>query len=842
MLGLWKLGAMSAVIGAGVVVVWQAQQGLQPQSEPELPSAPATAEVTPTPTPTDPTPFLADAIPPLAADSAAADQPVAIASVPPEANPVPSDQPRDFAPSPANDEDIPQRYTRDSRGLDFRRIPEMESQAAAESTNLSTVGESTDAPRLLPVETARPSAADEPAGSVASVPLKPVPEEDNWDALAPPAEKLPSDIQQVHAEAPAAEADDPFATAAPPELGPVPAPRTPPAAAPVEEAFDPFGGEPEPAAERQPPAVEDSAPQLQSPGPRATRPPEPPRDRPPLPTDLDEFEPFPADRAAASPKSLPEPIPAESEAPTPGDEPAPLAEQPAGNDRETPTPFPDRLESRSQMPDPPADRPADDESRPHRSEPPKPLADSLIGDGELPASAPRGVQEARLSIEKVAPPRAVIGQPLVYSVLVKNTGNSPANQVLVEDRIPKGTRLVGTAPRAELIDKRLTWKLGTIPAGEERKIAIKVIPEEEGSLGSVAKVTFLSEVAAEIVVTAPKLTLSVSGPDEVKIGSTAELVFTLSNPGNGDATNVVIRSVIPDGFQHPAGNDLEYALGTLAPKESREVRLELMAVKPGRLVHKAVVTADGNIGTESQTPVEVIGEQLLLTRSGHNRVYLGRRAAYTNSVTNEGPRPIDRVQIVETVPAGFEFVQATAGGRYEPGQRTITWTVGPLAPGAKIDVSTTLEAKSQGEFSSEIVAQGQTGSTARVQPTISIEGFPALVVEPLGEQRLVAIGEQVTSRIQLRNKGTATAKKVGLTITLPPELRLVSAKGPGKHRQEASRVIFDPLDEVLPSGTAEFQLVFEAQAAGDSRLEMQLSADHLRRPVRHEEAVQIVGN
>jgi hypothetical protein len=36
--------------------------------------------------------------------------------------------------------------------------------------------------------------------------------------------------------------------------------------------------------------------------------------------------------------------------------------------------------------------------------------------------------------------------------------------------------------------------------------------------------------------------------------------------------------------------------------------------------------------------------------------------------------------------------------------------------------------------------------------------------------------------------------------------------------------------------------VFEAQSAGDSRLEMQISADHLRRPVRHEEAVQIVGN
>ena len=55
-------------------------------------------------------------------------------------------------------------------------------------------------------------------------------------------------------------------------------------------------------------------------------------------------------------------------------------------------------------------------------------------------------------------------------------------------------------------------------------------------------------------------------------------------------------------------------------------------------------------------------------------------------------------------------------------------------------------------------------------------------------------------------------------------------------------MVFDPVDEVLASGTAEFQLVFEAQSAGDSRLEMQISAEHLKRPVRHEESVQVVGN
>ncbi|MDZ4688480.1 MAG: hypothetical protein SH850_25680 [Planctomycetaceae bacterium] len=836
MLGLWKLGAMSAVIGAGVVVVWQAQLGLQPQTEAGVPTAPALVEPAPveiTPAANSPTPLFAEAdatLTPIRAVSQNANRQPANASVPPEAQVASSDPTADLGTGstlslPAQ----PTAESRDSRGLDFRLLPDSD----AESNNEPPARSQTS--RFQPEEDDHWTADN--AKPLPAMPLLPVPEQNEPASLAGDQTKAPSSIQQIKGETPPASTnpDDPFADSAPPDLGPLPATKSPTATA--AEPFDPFGTEPAPAPKPKTPAVNDAAPSLGPTKNRMAAPVDAPANTPPpLPTDLDAFNPFPDDKPAdrEPADARPARLPLNLDEPS---EPAGIANEPAPLDKAAP--LSNRTEARSRLPNPLDLAP---KGEPPASAAPKPLADSLLGDGELPATAPRSVQEPRLSIEKIAPAKATLGQPLIYSVIVKNTGNSPASQVTVEDRIPKGTRLVGTAPRAELVEKRLMWKLETIAPGEERKIAIKVIPEEEGAIGSVARVSFVSEVAAEIVVTAPKLKIAVVSPQEVKIGSTAEMVFTLSNPGNGDATNVIIRSLIPDGFQHPAGNDLEYSLGTLAPKESREVRLELTAIKPGRLIHKTVVTADGNVGTESQTPVEVIGEQLLLTRSGHNRVYLGRPSVYTNTVTNEGQRAIDRVQITETVPAGFDFVQASRDGRYEAGQRTITWTVGPIAPGAKIDVSATLAAKSLGEFSSEITAQGQTGTTASVRPTITIEGFPSIAVEPLGEQKLVAIGEQVTSRIQLRNKGTATAKNVGLTIALPPELKLVSAKGPGQHRQEAGRVVFDPVDEVLASGTAEFQLVFEAQSAGDSRLEMQISAEHLRRPVRHEESVQVVGN
>ena len=102
----------------------------------------------------------------------------------------------------------------------------------------------------------------------------------------------------------------------------------------------------------------------------------------------------------------------------------------------------------------------------------------------------------------------LIGQPLVYSIFVKNLGTSEARDVVVEDRIPRGTKLLGTMPRAEMTGKRLIWRVGNIAPNDQRKISIKVIPLEAGEIGSIATVNFVSEAAAETVVTAPASNLN----------------------------------------------------------------------------------------------------------------------------------------------------------------------------------------------------------------------------------------------------------------------------------------------------------------------------------------------
>ena len=479
---------------------------------------------------------------------------------------------------------------------------------------------------------------------------------------------------------------------------------------------------------------------------------------------------------------------------------------------------------------------------------PQPSEGDLAGDGTVNSTHPRGVQQARLTIEKIAPQQATLGEPLVYSVIVKNIGTADAHQVVVEDRVPKGTDMVGSSPPgylvekkmpdSDVIEKKLSWPIGTLKPNEQKKISIKVIPRQEGPIGSVARVNFATEVAAEIQVAGPKLTFTVKAPPQARVGESIEMVFLLKNTGAGPASNVSVRDLIPAGLKHEASSDIECPIGKLAPNETREIVLTVTAIKPGRATNRAILTGDGGINQQLETQIDVIGEQLALTRTGQTKVYVDRATQFTNSIRNEGDTEVKHVRIAEVVPAGMEFVAATNGGQYDQVQRAIFWDLGALPPGAEAKVSSKLIAKESGVQQGKVTATGPTGSTASIKTDIDAVGRPELQIEAISRADAITVGDRLTSKIQLKNHGSAAARNVRLSIRLPRELKLINARGVRSTLQDGI-ITFEPIASIDPNGTVAFEVEMEAIAVAQTQMNLEISADHLTKPARRNETVEI---
>jgi uncharacterized repeat protein (TIGR01451 family) len=195
--------------------------------------------------------------------------------------------------------------------------------------------------------------------------------------------------------------------------------------------------------------------------------------------------------------------------------------------------------------------------------------------------------------------------------------------------------------------------------------------------------------------------------------------------------------------------------------------------------------------------------------------------------------------VAEIVPAGFEFIAASDNGKFDPSTRAVTWSVGPIAPGEELKLSTRLLPKQLGDYRATVTVTGPAGGVATVDAELKVDGFPAVAIESKSDSRLISVGEQAAIRIACKNQGTSAATNVVLSAELPPELKLLDAKGPSAWSQQGNVVTFEAIATLDANDSATFEIQVEGLAEGDSPIELQISADHLKRPLHRDEPIRV---
>jgi uncharacterized repeat protein (TIGR01451 family) len=469
-----------------------------------------------------------------------------------------------------------------------------------------------------------------------------------------------------------------------------------------------------------------------------------------------------------------------------------------------------------------------------------PAANQLIGTADLEPGAPHGLQSPELKIEKIAPSEAVLGEPLVYAIIIRNVGGSAARDVVVEDRIPRGAQLEGTIPQAFLNEGKLTWNLGTINPGEERKVQLKVIPIEPGQIGSVATVSFASAVAASIKITAPQLSIDMEGPNEVVLGEKLTYRFTLRNNGQGAAKAVFLRAILPAGLKHPGGNDIEYEAGALPPGGEKIIDLTVIPEQTGVLTPRAQVTNDAKVHAETRADVHVIKSRMELTRTGPAARFVGRPGAYVTKVTNNSAGVLKGVTVQEKVAPGVELAAIPVGARWDPRGRLITWTLPQLNPGETKELTSQLVAATAGEHPCSMVAIDNQGNRAELKGVLDVKGFADLAVDVSTPQRTVQVGDQVSLRLTLKNDGTAAARNVRTKFAIPSGMEFAGAHGPVDYHSQGNIVEFQPLRELPVNGEQVFDIVLTAAEAGSRKVTVQLETADYEEPLIRDQAIRVI--
>lgn len=425
-----------------------------------------------------------------------------------------------------------------------------------------------------------------------------------------------------------------------------------------------------------------------------------------------------------------------------------------------------------------------------------------------------GVQSPSVVIHKRAPREVKVGKVATFVIEVKNVGSAEALGVTVHDHVPAGMRLQDATPKPEFSNNQLFWQLGALPVGEERTITMQLIPEQEGELGSVARVTFEAAASVRTVSTRPEVRIKQTAPATVLIGQQLEIELEISNPGSGEATNVVVEADVPAGMKHPKGHELDNQIGSLAPRETRRETLRMSAVAPGMIRSTVRILADDGLEHTHSVDVEVISPELHVGVAGPGRRFLERQAEYEVQIHNSGTADATNVEFKTMLDRGLSFVSAGNEGVYDPAQHAVYWAVERLPAGEQASVPLTLLPIEEGEqaIRSEVVAD--LNQSNKGESRVSVESLSELTFEISDSADPIELGAESTYEIRVANSGSRDDGNIRVMLEFPRGIEATSSEN-DPDVDQAGRLIF-PVKQRLRAGE-DFVLRVKAKGMAPGR-------------------------
>ena len=168
------------------------------------------------------------------------------------------------------------------------------------------------------------------------------------------------------------------------------------------------------------------------------------------------------------------------------------------------------------------------------------------------ASMRTKVTKPELAIRHETESKVLIGDTVVLNIDVKNEGDGPAKNVIIQEDIPEGLEFSEGF-------RELEYEVGTLGPGQSRKVRLELRAAKIGKYRNIlvahAGGGLQTQHAVDVEVVAPMLQASGDGPTRRFLNREATHRFAVRNSGTANATNVELVCRLPNGLKYISANN-----------------------------------------------------------------------------------------------------------------------------------------------------------------------------------------------------------------------------------------------------------------------------------------------
>jgi uncharacterized repeat protein (TIGR01451 family) len=478
---------------------------------------------------------------------------------------------------------------------------------------------------------------------------------------------------------------------------------------------------------------------------------------------------------------------------------------------------------------------------------------------------------ADISVHKTGPATAAIGATVTYRIEVSNPGDLVANDVALSDETPDNFTYLNSTPPAEVLGKRLSWRLGPLTAGQKQVVEVNFRAMRQGSVANCAEVTAAGGLKASdcatTTVVAPTIDLDVTNPPEVAVGSDVTFEIAYTNRSQMTASGLIIKDRFGPGLEHEISSPIKRTLDPLEPGKTERIGVTFHVTRAGRLCHTVqILSAEGVLATKeacvtavapagqppvSQPPLEHPGVSVKNTGPAQGTV--GQMATFSITVTNTGSQALTNITVVDRADAGLEANRASEGAKRQDG--SLAWTIPSLPPGQHTDFEIEYRCMAPSRLCNRVVVTSREGATGNAEAWIDVRpqqpvtppvtppsASPKLSLTVAALYQMVTVGKEVTYEIRVKNDGSGPDKQAVVAVTVPAGMVLdtLQTSGPTKldsYEKQIAR--FQPSAEIGPGATLTYRVRVIAKQPGIFHLLVDVSGPSLPQPLHADETTEV---
>ena len=327
------------------------------------------------------------------------------------------------------------------------------------------------------------------------------------------------------------------------------------------------------------------------------------------------------------------------------------------------------------------------------------------------------VTQPKLKITHTSDPKILIGNNVVFDVIVENTGNGPAKDVVIQEEVP------------ELLEyqdgsRELEYEIGTLQPGQSKRIQLGLRAARVGNLRNImfasAKGGLQAKHETDVEIIAPKLETSCDGPTARFIKRQVAHTFTVANKGTASATNLRLIARLPSGLRFVSANNrgrydknshsVVWQMRDLSAGGSGDVEVVTTPIEAGEQNIKFEAAADLNQASETvqKLNVEHLVDVFFDIDDVIDPIEIGGTTRYRIRLISQGTQAASNVQLQIDFPQGLQPTSVDGDLRNEiRGQQIVFEQITSLRQGEELNV--TVEALGKADGDHRVVVNMQAG-------------------------------------------------------------------------------------------------------------------------------------